>query len=50
MSNRLHLILINCMIFFFIQRISREEFHRGCAMLNGGLSDDSEQRYLRLMS
>mmetsp|Transcript_671 Transcript_671/g.771 ORF Transcript_671/g.771 Transcript_671/m.771 type:complete len:686 (+) Transcript_671:149-2206(+) len=25
-------------------RISRDEFHKGCAMLNGGLSDDSEQR------
>ena len=26
------------------QRISREEFHKGCALLNGNLSEDSEQR------
>ena len=26
------------------QRISREEFHRGCALLNGNLSADSDQR------
>jgi hypothetical protein len=26
------------------QRISREEFHKGCALLNGMMSEDSEQR------
>eukprot|EP00596_Hydrurales_sp_CCMP1899_P008345 CAMPEP_0119033936 /NCGR_PEP_ID=MMETSP1177-20130426/1001_1 /TAXON_ID=2985 /ORGANISM="Ochromonas sp, Strain CCMP1899" /LENGTH=680 /DNA_ID=CAMNT_0006991067 /DNA_START=153 /DNA_END=2195 /DNA_ORIENTATION=- len=36
-------------VFFYFDtnndgRISREEFHRGCAMLNGDLSENSEQR------
>jgi hypothetical protein len=26
------------------QRISREEFHKGCALLNDMMSEDSEQR------